>query len=465
MKPLLSLALVASSLFSYAAFAEHFTEQQRTTAKALSEQALSSSLAYDIVESLTTEVGPRMAATEGDAKAVAWATAKLKSLGFDKVWTEPVAYPTWIRGEESAQITAPYPQPLMVTALGYSVATPKKGLEAQVVAFDNLEQLEQAEPATVANKIVFINYRIDRSKDGSGYGPGSKIRGKAPSVAGQKGAAAVVIRSVSTASDRFPHTGVTRYQDGIKKIPAAAISNSDADLLANMLKRGQPVTLKLKLDTKTTKPYTSYNVIGEFTGRDTPEQYVLLGAHLDSWDLGTGALDDGAGVGIVSAAAALIGKLPERPRKSVRVVLFANEEQGLLGAAQYAEANKATLNNIVVAAESDFGAGRIYTVDSKVADDKVAKAVALVAEMAHLNVTFGNNQAHGGPDTIPLRKIANVPVFSLNQDGTDYFDYHHTPNDTLDKIDPEQLAQNVAVWVMFAYLSADQQGDFGKNIE
>ena len=457
------LALVASCLLTVSAMAKQvpsFDEDDLKVAAQLRDQALKSSLDYDIVESLTTEVGPRMAGTPGDAAAVKWGVAKLEELGFDKVWTEPVTFPTWKRGVETAEVVSPYPHPLVITALGFSVGTSKDGLAAEIIQFDDLEALSKAPENAADGKIVFIKNRMERARDGSGYGPAVAARGQGASEAAKKGAVGILIRSIGTDTDRMAHTGVMRYEEGIEKIPAAALSAPDADLLENMIRRGKPVTVKMTIGAKNGEEYTSQNVIGEITGSEKPEEYVIIGAHLDSWDLGTGALDDGAGIGITTAAAKLIMGLPERPKRSIRVIMFANEEQGLVGGKAYAEAHKDNIKNIITAAESDFGAGKIWRIDSKVKEDALPAVKQMAKLMEPLGIAYGNNQAGGGPDLIPLRG-KGISVFSLRQDGMDYFDYHHTPNDTLDKIDPEALRQNTAAYVIFAYLSAQMNGDFG----
>jgi len=295
-------------------------------------------------------------------------------------------------------------------------------------------------PDDVKGKIAFIDQKTERHITGEGYGKSVGGRSKGAVAAAQKGAVAIVIRSIGTDHDRMAHTGVMRYQDGVTKIPAAAMSNPDADLVDAMLKRDPNAVLELHMSPKDLGTNTSYNVIAEVTGSSKPNEIVLIGAHLDSWDEGTGAIDDGAGVAIVTAAAKHIQDLPQKPARTVRVVLYAAEEIGLVGGKAYAEAHKAELPLHYIAAESDFGAGPIYQIDTKV--------------MTYNGVALGNNQASGGPDVSMLPALG-VPVASLRQDGHDYFDYHHTPNDTLDKIDPKALAQNVAAYAQFAYIMAN----------
>jgi carboxypeptidase Q len=420
----------------------------------LRDQALKSPLAYEILESLTTEVGARMAGTPQDALAVEWAVKKFNALGFDKVWTEPVTYDTWVRKAESAEIVSPYVHELKITALGLSEGTPAGGIEAEVIHFNSIEEL-MASPENSANgKIVFISRKMEKIRDGAGYGPVVKARGDGASEAAKKGAVAIVIRSVGTDSHRLPHTGMMRYQEGVNRIPAAALSNPDADLMERVLSRGMPVTIKLKIDSHAGPKYTSYNVIGEMTGHEYPDQVVVIGGHLDSWDLGTGAVDDGAGVALTMAAAKIIGESEQRPKRTIRVVLFANEEQGLLGAEAYAEAHKDELDQHVTGAESDFGAGRIYAFSSLVAEEHLPTVKRMAKLMKPLGIEYANNEAGPGPDLIPMHRLG-MSVFRLSQDGTDYFDLHHTADDTLDKVDPQSLAQNTAAYVVFTYMAAN----------
>lgn len=436
------------------------------TAARLRDEALAGTSAYDHVRSLTTEVGPRLAGSAGDRAAVAWGVRKLKELGFANVRSEPAKVPHWERGAASGEILAPYPQPVVLTALGGSVSTPAAGLEAEVVAAATVDELKKLPAEQVRGRIVFLDTRMKRARDGSGYGAAVASRSTGALEAGRLGAAAVVIRSIGTASTRLPHTGAMRYEDGVAKIPAAALSNPDADLLAAQLATGKPVRFRLHLETRSLPDATSANVVGELPGREAPDEIVLLGCHLDSWDLGTGALDDGAGCAIVIEAARRIGQLPQRPRRTVRVVLFANEENGLGGAKAYAEAHADELARHILAGESDFGDGKVWRIRSKVAPDRLPLFAALARLLAPLGVAAGDNDndAGGGADLIPLIP-ARVPVVSLGQDGSRYFDYHHTADDTLDKVDAESLDQNVAAWAALFYAAAEMPGDFGRAPE
>ncbi|WP_199609406.1 M28 family peptidase [Flocculibacter collagenilyticus] len=415
--------------------------------------------ALTLVKSLTTEVGPRIAGSPGDKMAVKWAENKFKTLGFDKIYKEPVRVRNWSRGIASATVIAPYKQKLVVTALGGTIATPKDGLTAQVVQFDSLESLIKADKAEVENKIVFINKKMRRHKQGKGYRPVVIARSKGAIEAAKLGAKAIVIRSVGTSNTRFAHTGAMKYDATVEKIPAGALSNPDADLLASMFENNSPVTINLQLDAKEHGWQTSYNVIGEITGTEQPENYILLAAHLDSWDEGTGALDDGAGVGVVMAAAANIKNITGQPKRTIRVVLYANEEFGLVGAKGFVKKHKASFDKIIVAAESDFGAGPIWQFSTNFGNNFEQGKALLAKYFAPYNIAHGNNKAYGGPDISMLPKYG-VPVVSLSQDGTNYFDYHHTPNDTFDKIVPAELNQNELIWTIFGYITANSDISF-----
>ena len=419
--------------------------------------------AYAIVESLTTEIGPRMAGSPAFDRAVLWAQAKFKALGYDKVYLQPVTFPVWERRHESASVLAPYPQHLAIIALGGSVGTGGKALEAEVVEFSNLEALKAAPADSLKGKIAYISNRMERFKDGHGYGPAVAARGGGASEASRKGAVAFVLRSIGTDSDRMPHTGMMRYADGVEKIPAAALSNPDADLLSNMLRRGKPVKLSLDIDVGFTgASKTSYNVIGEIRGREKPDEVVVIGGHLDSWDPGTGAIDDASGVGITMAAGELIGKLARAPRRTIRVIAFCNEEQGLYGGRAYADANKNTIDAQQLVAESDFGAGRVYAFRAGTSPE-AQPVIAQIGELlAPLGIAYETGGGDPGPDTGAIAALG-APWGQLAQDGTDYFNYHHTANDTLDKVDAKALDQQAAAYAVMAYLAAESTLDFGRS--
>ena len=432
------------------------------TAEQLRDKAMHDDTGYRIVASLTTEVGPRMAGSDADPRARAWAIAKFKALGYDKVYTEAVTYPLWVRRSEHGAIVAPFPQSLVLTALGYSAGTPQDGLTAQVVKFDSLAALKAADPASVKGKIVYIGYRMQRHKDGHDYGMGSAVRTAGPVIAAAKGAAGYLLRSAGTdANERIAHTGVTGFTDPAKAIPAAALSNPDADQLERVLAYGKPVVVKLDLDCGIVGRYTGANVIGEITGKKYPDQVVAIGGHLDSWDPGTGAIDDGAGVAIAMAAGKLIHDLPQRPDRTIRVIAFANEEMGLWGGKAYAEEHAADVGNFQLGTESDFGSGPVWRMSASVKPE-ARDAIGQIAKvLAPIGVAYDAKLPGGGGSDLSQMHGKGMAALSLTQDGTDYFDWHHTSNDTLDKIDPQQLAQNIAVYAAFSYMAAQADGDFG----
>lgn len=426
------------------------------TATKLREQALADDTAWRVTESLTTEVGPRLAGSPADARAVAWAKAMFEALGYDKVWTQPVTFPKWERRGESGEVLGQHAQPLALTALGGS---PGGTVEGEVVRFASLEALEQAPAGSLAGKIAFVDFDMERARDGRGYGLGGRVRARGPSAAVRAGAAAYLMRSAGTDSHRMPHTGITRFDEGLAPIPSAALSVPDAAQLTRLVALG-PTRVRVALDCGWDGEYTSQNVIGEITGAKHPGEVVVIGGHLDSWDQGTGAIDDAAGVGITMAAGHLIGQLGQAPARTIRVIAFANEEQGLHGGKAYAASQAGQVAAHQIVAESDFGAGRVYAFATS-DDPASADAVARIAQvLAPLGIAHTPGEGGPGPDVSPI--AGNGAAWaSLRQDGSDYFDYHHTPDDTLDKIDPRALAQNTAAYVVLAWMAANAEGGFG----
>lgn len=443
MKKLLILAL-ALPLTAFA--------QVPDRVSALRDAALGDATAYDIVEGLTTEVGPRLAGTEAEARAREWAVRKLKGLGFANVRIEPFDMPVWVRGIETGEFLAPFPQKVALTALGNSGATPEGGLTATVVAFASIDALKAARPQDVAGRIVFVDHAMKRTQDGSSYGVFGAARRLGPSIASKLGAAAIVIRSIGTDTSRAPHTGVQSWDAGVAPIPAAALSTIDADNLGRILTRGKPVTMKLVLTPRQIGIRQSGNVVAEVPGTDRDAGLVLIGGHLDSWDLGTGAIDDGAGVAITAAAAKRILDSGRKPRRTIRLVWFGAEEVGILGGTAYAKAHAGELH--AFASESDFGADRIWRIDTNLPETAKPAVERLRLALAPLGIAPGTASAGGGPDMGPI-VATGVSAIDLRQDGTRYFDLHHTPEDTLDKIDPVQLRQNVAAWTAMLAVMAD----------
>lgn len=409
----------------------------------LRDAALADEYAWDIVEGLTTEIGPRLAGTPAEARARAWAVAKLFALGFADVRVEAFDMPVWVRGAEQAEILAPFPQPLVLTALGNSGATPPEGITAEVVGFASMAEFEASPPEAVKGKIVFVSHAMQATQDGSGYGAFIGPRSRGPTLASQRGAAAILIRSIGTDYHRNPHTGVTSFTDGAAPIPAGALSLPDAEQLQRILERAAgPVTMRLTMTPRNIGNRQSGNVIADVPGRDPAAPPVLVACHLDSWDNGTGAVDDAAGCGIVTAAAKRIMDAG-RPLRTIRIVWFGAEEVGLFGGLDYLKRHGKEPHYAI--AESDFGADRIWKVDSKLGPEREAEAKALQRALAPLGIVAGALDKAQGSDIGPMI-AAGVPAIGLNQDGSRYFDVHHSPDDTLDKVDPAQLRQNVAAW-------------------
>lgn len=407
--------------------------------------------AHVLAASLVTEVGPRFAGSEGDARAVQWALRKLNELGFENVRAEPVTVPHWRRGTISVEMLGPRERTLHAVALGGSVATPPGGVEARVVMVASVEELEALPDARVKDRIVFINGRMERTRDGSGYGKAVPARTKGAAVAGRKGARAVLIRSIGT--DLQAHTGMTRYGDG-PRVAAAALSGPSADALELAFLAG-PVRVRMALESRELPEARSANVVGEIRGKT--DEIVLLGAHLDSWDITPGANDDAAGVGVVLAAARRVAALGQ-PRRTIRVVLFANEEFGLHGARAYAQAHVDELRRHVAALEADSGGGAPYRLNAWVGD---AHWPAVAQLAATLGLEAGANGQKGGADVSELRKLG-VPELIVAQDASRYFDVHHTGADTVATLDRDGLARATGVFAALAHFASERADDFGR---
>ena len=447
------IALALAAILPLNAAATGLDSADLAAAHALRDRALQSSLAYELATSLVTEVGPRSAGSPGDRAAVAWAVRNLQQLGFANVRTMEVLVPNWERGEASLRVLEPFPQSMPAVALGGSIGSREEGVQAEAIQVRDLEALQALPPEQVAGRIVYFSQRTERTRDASGYVRAVRVRTQGPSAAAVKGAVAVVIRSISTSTNRLPHTGATRYDSSSPRIPAVAISNPDADQLERLFASGKPVKLDLRVTARELPPARSANVIAEVPGVGRPDEIVLLGAHLDSWDLGTGALDDGAGVAIVTAAAHLLRDVKPKPRRTIRVVLFADEEFGLSGARAYAAAAHDEIARHAVAMEADLGAGPVWQLASNVAIESLPLVRQIHSVMEPLGIALGGNDASGGADIGPLRQ-RGVPVLAPQLEASAYFDHHHSANDTLDKIDPKHLAQSVAAYAVAAYLAA-----------
>lgn len=414
--------------------------------------AMSDGRALGIAQSLADGVGPRPAGSAGAARAVQWAVQEMKTLGFKNVHTEAVKVPHWVRGEASAELLTPALQSLALTALGPSVPTEGDGLVADVIevhGFDELKALGDG----AKGKIVLFAHDMKRSHGFEEYGHAVMFRAFGAVAAAKAGAVAALVRSAGTGSYRLPHAGALRYDDAVKKIPAAALSVEDAELIHRLLATGQKVRLKLKLTSHSETEVESANVVGEIPGREKPQEIVLLGAHLDSWDLATGAIDDAAGCAIVLDAARLAATVGRAPKRTLRVVLFMNEEMGLSGAKAYAEKHAGELSKHVAAIEIDSGEGRALGFGAIGGPAAVTLLKRLVAPLATIGVTQVMPSDEAGADLTPL--AGKVPLLSLEQDMQQYFDWHHTAADTFDKIDPLNLAVDTAAVAVVVYGLAD----------
>ena len=457
--------LAASALalsFAVPAVAQDAATIQR--AERIRDGAMQQNIALDYVTRLTTTFGARPAGSPSEQAAAAWAADYMREQGFQNVRIETFPLVGWERGEESASIVGEHPQRLVVAALGHSPGT-NGVIEAEVVRFDSLEALNAAPAGSLAGKIAYVDAgQMVRMQDGAGYGPLTRIRGAGPAAAAAKGAVAFIMRSVGSDEHRMPHTGTTRYVEGVVPLPGFALSAPDASQVSRLIASGQTVRLRLS-STAHTYETVSQNVIGDIPGRSRPDEVIVLGSHMDSWDLGTGAIDDGAGGAITLAAAKAIRDSGRRPARTVRVVLYGSEEVSQPtdtgnGGGAYLRGIGAAVEKHIIAGESDFGADRVYALGLPPGAQNSAFQRAATQVLYPIGVlASAEPELHGGADIGPLAE-AGVPVFGLSQDGTRYFDLHHTADDTLDKIDPAQLSQNVAAWAALVYLVADSDVDF-----
>ena len=424
-------------------------------ASELAQQAVESSLALKIATDLTTDIGPRLYGSESEKRAVEWARARFEEYGFDNIWSEPFPVDRgWERGLETASITHPAPQNLVITALGGSVPTPEGGIEAEVVVFRTIQALLDQPEGSLDGKIAVVTQAMEIGGYGRFSGP---IRQNGPSEAAKRGAIAYLMRSAGTDNDRMAHTGATSYQPGVRRIPAAALSVPDAQQIDRLANRHKSIRIKLLLTPKELGTVTSHNLIAEINGSEKPDEIILLGAHIDSWDLGTGAIDDGAGVGVVMAASKLIRDLPNPPKRTIRVVLFGAEEIGIYGGNYYVEKHRDELSKHIIAVEADAGQGPVHTFNIGIGNPLDPSLSIIRKALEPLGVKAGRAKSRGGPDIAPMSNVG-VPVVGLDMFTGDYFDLHHTANDTIDKIVPERINQSAAVYVTFAYLASELGG-------
>lgn len=415
--------------------------------------AIMGSGAYDKLEYLTDQIGNRISGSPQLDDAIKWAVATMKADGLENVHTEAAKVPHWVRGEEYAEMLTPAKHKLTILGLGGTVGTPPSGITAEVVEVNSYEQLEKLGSA-VKDKIVFYNVPMRKDIDPfEAYGPAVQFRGSGASRAAKYGAVAVLVRSVTTVSLNTPHTGAMRYAPDVPQIPAAAVTLENADLMHRLIARGKTITVKLFLGAQKLPDADSANVIGEIRGSEFPDEVVLIGGHIDSWDVGTGATDDGAGCVTVMEAAALLVKLHIRPRRTIRVVLFTNEENGLRGGAAYRDAHMKDYAKHIAAIEADAGGARPlgFSFGGKERGLEFVKRIAPILEKFNAGaITVGE----GGAD-ISVITSEGVPGLGLRPDPTHYFDLHHTNADTLDKINRLDLSLNAAAMAIMAYYLAD----------
>jgi hypothetical protein len=440
-----------------------WTPSQLATMERLRDAALTDPYALNELRHLTDNIGPRLSGSPQAEQAVNYVAARMSLLGAD-VTLEKATVPHWVRGVETGELVSWPGQPpgttqkIVLTALGGSVATPADGLTAEVVAVDDWKQLRALPPGSVKGKILLFNRKFDKElaaqgRGGAAYGDAVDYRANGPVAGAALGAVAVLVRSVGGADFRLPHTGQTNYADGVPKIPAAAATAEDADLLKDLAGQG-PVKLHLTLTPQTLPDAASYNVIADWKGTEHPEQIVIVSGHLDSWDLGTGAIDDGAGVAVSMQAIHLLSQLGIHPRRTIRFVAWMSEEEGSQGAAAYMADHKDLIANHIGAIESDLGAdhptGIFYA--GKPELSLWLRPISGVLDAIKAETLVPSDDT--GADIEGLTE-KGVPSFAPIQDSRTYFNYHHTAADTFDKVDPRHLNENAAIMAVLAYALAD----------
>ena len=422
-------------------------QQYREPSARLIGEALGSTFAWDRLAVLTDTIGHRLSGSPALDRAIQWALAEMTRDGLENVRAEKVMVPKWVRGQESAEIVEPAHHAMTMLGLGDSVGTKSEGVQGEVLVVNSFEELD-ARSASARGRIVLFNVPFTT------YGETVRFRSAGPSRAARHGAIAALVRAVGPAGLRTPHTGALQYSSDAPKIPAAAVSTEDADRLERMVARSGKVVVRLKMEAHFDGDVESANVVGEIRGREFPDEIVVVGGHLDSWDVGAGATDDGGGCVVTWEALRLMKKLNLRPRRTVRVVLFTNEENGGRGGQAYRDEHRAELSNHVMMLESDGGVFRPLGVGftgSDAARDTVKAIATLLSGIAADQVSAGG----GGADIGPSVQEAHIPAMSLDVDGSKYFLIHHTPADTIDKIDPVEMAKCAATVAVMAYVIAD----------
>jgi len=418
----------------------------RVAASSLLGEALSSSFAWERLAELGDTFGHRLSGSRALESAIDWAVEQMKKDGLDNVRKEPVKVPHWVRGRESLEIAAPFPSALVMLGLGNSVGTPAEGVEAELLIVHSFDELDAAGPK-VRGRIVLYNVPFTT------YGETVRHRSAGPSRAAALGAVAALVRSVGPPGLRTPHTGALNYDPAAPQIPAAAVTTEDADRLQRMVDRGTTIRLRLKMEAKMLPDADSFNVVGEIRGRERPDEVVVLGGHFDSWDVGTGSTDDGGGCVVTWEALRLMKKLNLRPRRTIRVVLWTNEENGLRGGTAYRDRYRDQLANHVLMLESDSGVFR-PTGFGFSGSDTAREKIRAIATLLRGIQADRISPSGGGADIGPSVQAGKVPAMSLEVDGN-YFLLHHTPADTVDKIDPMDMARASGAIAVMAYVIAD----------
>lgn len=430
--------------------AEADGEAEKILGRAMASDGAWRKLAY-----LCDRIGARLSGSRNLERAVEWSRAEFRRDGLEKVWTEEVQVPHWVRGPEEAEIVSPARHPMALSALGGSIATPPEGITAEVVEVNSFHQL-RALGESVRGKIVLYNKEIfpggGRER---GYGSAARFRVNGAAEAAKQGAVATLVRSLGTADFRLPHTGMMRYEEGVPRIPSAAVSAEDAELIHRLLASGDAVRVRLALGCSILPDATSHNVIADLPGRELPEEIILIGCHIDSWDVGTGAIDDGVGCAMVMETMRLLKASGLTPRRTVRAVLFTSEENGIWGGKRYAEVHAGELDRHVAAMEFDAGDGAIHGFGVTAGEGGLEIVQGLAVQMEAIGASKVE-AGGGGPDISPMR-AGRVPMISARQETGHYFDYHHSAADTLDKVDPEVLRRNTAIVAAMTWLLADSE--------
>jgi carboxypeptidase Q len=443
---LLPALLLAGTSQTPSAASTTWLDPYREPASRLIGEAMSTSFAWERLALLGDTFGHRLSGSRSLEDAIQWAVAEMKKDGLENVHTEPVKVPHWVRGLESLEIVSPRPMPLVMLGLGNSIGTPPDGIEAEIVVVRSFDELDAAADR-VKGRIVLFNAPFTT------YNETVQFRGSGPSRAAAHGAVAALVRSVGPPGLRLPHTGSLRYAEGSPQIPAAAVTTEDADRLQRMQDRGTRVRVRLKMEAKFLPDADSFNVVGDLRGREKPDEIVVVGGHFDSWDVGTGSTDDGGGCVVTWEALRLMKKLNIRPRRTVRVVLWTNEENGTRGALAYRDSHKAQLSDHVLMLESDSGVFRPTGFGFTGSDGARAKVIGIASLLRGIEADRISAVGEGA-DIGPSVQAANIPAMSLDVEGN-YFLIHHTQADTIDKISAMDMSRASAAIAVIAYVVAE----------